>query len=380
LTLLATQISFGQRVQGTIKPATQPNEVIVSIRPTAAFTAQMTVLNVSIQVPISVGARPSVTFANLQPTLFSTYVQQDEDQGDSYYTWGFNCAVPGGSNLPTTNWSTSEIDVLRINFGGVPSTSQVRVCHYLDGGTNGFAIFYVETNLSAVNGGVLSDWGNLFYTPGAVNGAPAPGNIGVPNADYSFGPVSGITLPVKFSGFSAFKDNNNGILNWSVENQTATSSHFEVERSLDGRNFSKIGRKDVVLNAGGLGLYDFTDAGVFDNHNGNVYYRIKQIDRNGEFVYSPVRTLKPDGKGFGLSMFPNPVEKETTLSFTMDVAKPVTIVLTDATGKRITEYPVQAQKGLNTKKINVSALTAGAYMFIIRTEDESQTLSFVKGN
>lgn len=378
--LFSAPYIYGQRVQGTIKAATQPNEVVLAIRPTAAFTGQMSNIILSVQISTSVGTRPTVTFANLQPSLFATWNQSDEDQGDGFYTWAFNCAAPGGSNTIATNWGTSELDVLRINFGGATGSAQVRICHYLDGGNvNGFALFYIETSLSAVNNGVLSDWGNLFYTPAAVNGSSAPGSIGVPNANYSFGFVGGITLPLQFGSFYAYKSGDNGMLNWNTENQDATLSYFEIERSFDGTTFTKIGRTEPNRNAANA-QYLFTDANLFSTYKGTAYYRIKMINRSGNATYSAIRSIRSDGSGFTLNVYPNPAVKEAKITFTLSEAKQVSIQVTDASGKRFTEMNLQAQKGINQKNIDVSALSAGTYIIRIQAGNETQTLSFVKSN
>src|SRR5918993_1897856 len=87
-----------QRVQGTLKAGASSNQVIIAVKPTLAFTAQVSNLILSVQIPTSVGPRPTVTFTNLQPSLFSTWDQIDADQGDGFYTWAFNCAAPGASN------------------------------------------------------------------------------------------------------------------------------------------------------------------------------------------------------------------------------------------------------------------------------------------
>jgi Secretion system C-terminal sorting domain len=152
-----------------------------------------------------------------------------------------------------------------------------------------------------------------------------------------------------------------------------------VERSFDGASFTRIGRTEINRSAAN-GQYQYNDANLFDNFKGTVYYRIKLVNRTGEAQFTAIRAIKSDADGFALNLYPNPVVKEANLAFTLNEAKQVAIILTDAAGKQITNINMQAQKGLNQKTMDVSSLAAGTYIFRIIAGDESQTLSFVKSN
>ncbi|MEO6231289.1 MAG: T9SS type A sorting domain-containing protein [Ferruginibacter sp.] len=375
-------VCSAQRVQGTLKSTANPNEVTVSIKPNSAFVAQISNLIVSVQIPTSVGPRPVIAFNNLQPSLFASWDQLDQDQGDGYYTWGFNCASPGGSNSTSTNWSATELDVLTISFIGAsvpPFTA--RVCHYLDGGSAGYAIFYVETSLAVVNNGVLSDWGNLFYGTGASNGSTAAGSIGVPNANYSFTTVSNVTLPVKFVGFNVAKKDKDALLTWQIENETAQADAYEIERSTNGVDFVKVDAVAAKNNGNSTNTYNFTDANFTRfRSSGVVYYRIKQMDKDGRFTLTNIKNLRLDTKNIAISVYPNPIKNFATVSFDLLSDAAVKMTINDASGKQVQTIPLQLFKGVNTKKIDMSTLTAGAYMLSVNTGEEIQNIALVKVN
>lgn len=373
---------YGQRVQGTIKAGTNPNEVIVAIKPTLAFTATMSNLIVSVQIPTSVGPRPTVTYSNLQSSLFATWDQVNVDQGDGFYTWGFNCAVPGGGNTASTLWPATEMDVLKISFlGATVPPFTARICHYLDGGIGQYAIFYVETNLAAVNGGVLSNWGNLFYGTGATNGATAAGNIGVPNAQYSYSTVPNIVLPVKFVGFNVTKKNNDAMLTWQIENESTLTDYFEIERSLNGTDFAKLTSIKAKNNGSASNSYDITDLNLTSvRSSGIIYYRIKQVDKDGHFIYSGIRNVRLNAKGMIVNVYPNPIRDFANLSIDLEQDANTIITINDATGKQVQNIQMQLFKGTNTKKISMANLSAGSYMLKVQTTSELKTISVVKAN
>lgn len=376
--------SSAQRVRGTIRNANAAlnNQVIVSIKPTAAFNAQISNLILSVQIPTSVGVRPVVTFTNLQPGLFASWTQVNQDQGDGFYTWGFNCAAPGASNSDAAAWTTAELDVLQVTFvGATVPLFAARMDHYLDGGIGGFAIFYVETNLTAVNGGILSDWGNLFYGSGASNGATASGSLGVSNAQYSFTTAPGITLPVKFLGFNVTKKNSDAVLAWQIGNESALTERYEIERTLNGVDFKKVYTVAAKNNGNSSNSYTITDLNLSSvRSSGIFYYRIKQIDKNGDFVYSEVRSIRLNTNGIAIGVYPNPIRDFANVTIDIEQDVDGTITVTDASGKQVQYIQTQLFKGPNIKRINMANLASGSYLLKVKTPTEIKTLAIVKAN
>ena len=377
-------VSIAQRVQGTIRNSNVPsnNQVIVSIKPTTSFNALISNLIVSVQIPTSVGTRPTVTFTNLQPNLFATWTQLDQDQGDGFYTWGFNCVAPGAGNSDATPWAAAELDVLQINFIGTPGAPvTARLSHYLDGGSAAYAIFYVETNLAAINGGVLSDWGNLFYGIGVSNGATAAGNINVPNAQYSFVTAPNIVLPVKFTGFNVVKKSSDGLITWQVESESSITDRYEIERSLNGVDFQKINTVAPKNNGSSTNSYELTDVNLSTvRSTGIIFYRIKQIDKDGKFVYTGIKNLRLDSKAMAVGVYPNPIRNFANLSIFTEQDSNATITINDASGKQIQHIQMPLFKGPNIKKINMGTLAAGSYILKVRTATETEIISVVKAN
>ncbi len=94
-----------------------------------------------------------------------------------------------------------------------------------------------------------------------------------------------IPLSAKYAEFKALATERSVLLNWTTE-QELNNSHFEVERSFDGKTFTNIG---IVLDGfenGNRKYYAFKDNATCLQENSVVYYRLKQVDINGTITYS----------------------------------------------------------------------------------------------
>ncbi|RZK61820.1 MAG: hypothetical protein EOO59_04125 [Hymenobacter sp.] len=90
-------------------------------------------------------------------------------------------------------------------------------------------------------------------------------------------------LPVQLVAFTAqAMQNRDGLLKWTTASEL-TNDHFEVERSLDGSSFSKLGQVAGQGSKASATDYAFTDAGIGLRVAAGqpVYYRLKQVDANG---------------------------------------------------------------------------------------------------
>mgnify|MGYP001207589395 CR=1 FL=1 len=380
LSALLFSIADAQRVRGKIRKGASDNEIIISIRPTQEFAALMSNLIVSVQIPKAAvsNVRPAIAIQDLQPSLFAPFAKLDQDQGDEFYTWGFNTVDP--PHPATTIWPVQDIDVLKVTFlGNTVPPFAARICHYLDGGVEGAAIFYVETNLAAVNGGVLSDWGNVFTGPDAVNGTVANGNIGVANANYSFAPVSGITLPVEFKSFFALKTNDDAKLSWNVSNDEK-NAFFNVLRSLDGRNFKTIQRVEPLNNGRSENSYETSDLSLSKLGTREVYYQIQQFDKDGQNIKSPVRMLSVDGLGKSVTAFPNPARTTTKVVVDAPEAGKGSLIMRDAAGRQVQVVNAQFNRGINQFEINVMSLTSGEYNIQVKGGGLNETIKVTKIN
>ena len=109
-------------------------------------------------------------------------------------------------------------------------------------------------------------------------------------------------LPVTWLDFTGQFAKNNVILNWKTASEQ-NNTGFDVERSADGRYWSKIGFIPGKINSAVPTPYSYTDLSPL---KGLSYYRLKQIDLDNKFSYS--RTVQINGLTTDeASVWPNPV-------------------------------------------------------------------------
>ena len=96
-------------------------------------------------------------------------------------------------------------------------------------------------------------------------------------------------LPVELTAFTATKtDNQDILLNWTTASETQNKL-FEIERSQNGENWQKIGKVPGNNNTIKPTHYQFLDKIPFLSDN---YYRLKQIDFDGNYEYSEVKYIR----------------------------------------------------------------------------------------
>lgn len=137
-------------------------------------------------------------------------------------------------------------------------------------------------------------------------------------------------------------------LNWSITPEI-NNDYFTVERSDNGLDWIK--RKTIKSKGNSSATVNYQDEeNIFF---GIFYYRLKQTDLNGNSSYSKVIMI--ENKEVGITVYPNPANKEVTLSG--DIEK-LHIYLTDLHGRRINIKPsLQQYKAV----FNISNLAAGIY-------------------
>lgn len=156
-------------------------------------------------------------------------------------------------------------------------------------------------------------------------------------------------LPVRLVSFKAAATEGQTQLDWRIADAEGFS-HFEVERSYDGVHFTSIAQVDYRPE---LSLYGFTDKLA-----GNItYYRLRMIDLNGAYAYSPLKMIRnEEGK---LLAYPNPFGSRLTLFS----KHPQKVTISDISGRIVGS--LQLITGENSW--NSANLTSGLYL--IKTED-----------
>lgn len=132
------------------------------------------------------------------------------------------------------------------------------------------------------------------------NSCSAPVVYGPATLNFA-GVASSAVLPVTLSAFGVKLTGNRVDIAWTTDMEM-NSNRYEIERSIDGINWSTAGSVKSNGNASLVSRYAFTD---LLKVTGTVSYRLKMVDNDESFAYSPVKTVKADA-GVEMSIFPNP--------------------------------------------------------------------------
>ncbi|MEO8769199.1 MAG: T9SS type A sorting domain-containing protein [Ferruginibacter sp.] len=178
-------------------------------------------------------------------------------------------------------------------------------------------------------------------------------------------------LPVTFLFFNANKLNENAaLLNWKTS-QEINSDRFEVERSNDALNYTKIGS----VRAAGISslplLYDFTDDKPLPGMN---YYRLKQFDLDGRFMYTPSRLVRFDKTdAFAVKYYPNPTTDIIYVEMTETMAKePAIINLSNASGIVLMQFKLPGN-GDKIIPVKLEQYSKGIYFIQVKTANINST-------
>ncbi|GAB3859981.1 hypothetical protein GCM10028822_37410 [Hymenobacter terrigena] len=186
-----------------------------------------------------------------------------------------------------------------------------------------------------------ADWalvGTHVPTTGS-NAAPVLSRSGVAGfSDFTAGGDFNVNpLPVELTAFTAQAQGTTVALSWRTATEK-NSKAFEVERSEDGKSFGRIGTVAAAGSSSAPHSYDLLDTPLL-SHSATLYYRLRQVDLDGTFSYSPVRSIVLKGAVAGLSLYPNP----TTGAATLIGAQPGTrVTVYDALGRPVLTAPADA--------------------------------------
>ena len=173
-------------------------------------------------------------------------------------------------------------------------------------------------------------------------------------------------LPVSIKAFTVSIDGNHSVLNWATATELNTS-HFNVQHSTDGSNFSNIGNVKAIGN--GANSYQFTDKSPA---NGTNYYRLQSVDKDGSYTYSKVVSALFTINNSPLTIYPNPAKDNITINGNHIAS----IQVLDNMGRLVS---VQSVKDATNPSIAVASLPAGVYHLRIQTTDGSMnTIAFIK--
>jgi hypothetical protein len=270
-------------------------------------------------------------------------------------TWDLSEGTPGGSATAVTlQWNTAD------EIGGFQRGAS-DMAHYQNGEWNRLSI-YSRGPATTVSAGVYSLTRGPYtsFSPFGIADAANP-------------------LPVELTGFEARRQNQEAELSWTTASEKDNRG-FEVQLSTDGREFRPL---HFIIpaspNSSSPRSYGYTDREA--GKQGLRYYRLRQIDLNGQEAFSPVRSLRFEEKApASLSASPNPFRQQLALRLYSPLANPaVVLTLTDASGRSVHKQPLNLPAGSSQLELReLAGLPAGVYLLHLTLDGKPLHLKVVK--
>ena len=235
-------------------------------------------------------------------------------------------------NAPFARWDA--IAPGQTRFLGVRGT--------MDGGGTHYA--WVRITFYSVNNIVIHDWAYESSPDVGITAGEAP-------------------LPIELTNFAASLQVQDVQLRWQTASEQ-NNAGFDIQRSEDGTSFRSLAWVE------GKGTTSVPQEYFYDDKNlregKTYYYRLRQVDFDGQFDFSPIVTVTVGGKGAVAGEFyPNPASGgQVSLDFTATEDGEWSLSVFDAVGK-LTNFENQSVfsvvKGSNALSFDVSGMPGGVY-------------------
>ncbi len=184
-----------------------------------------------------------------------------------------------------------------------------------------------------------------------------------------------LIVPVELTYFKGTSKGCDNILAWETLSEV-NASHFEIfELSQDGNTFTSIGKVDAFGTSNTLRTYGFIDEDVV---NSLSYYKLKQVDLNGDFKFYNLITVQNNcitsRLENTLKVFPNPIGQQDILNIELGAngMQTIRVRIQNLHGQILIDQLQDLSEDENTIQVNTSNLIAG--QFIIHIYDSQTNL------
>ncbi len=251
----------------------------------------------------------------------------------------FQLGVPSGKIIKGI-----EVIVERSDPDQNTADYSVRILKYdiVTGDEKSTGATYTATDNEITFGGPTDLWGEI-WTDEMINDNGFGIAIAAQRIDGSSGSTSGridnititvyyenaSTLPVSLVNFSAKKNNKSIDISWTTDIES-NMSHYEIQRSADGRNFSTI-QSMQSMNSVSRANYTVNDSKPL---NGISYYRLKMVDTDGSANYSRIASVQ-FATGNSITVYPTLWKKGSILNISNPNNEKLTAYFFTSTGQRV---------------------------------------------
>jgi hypothetical protein len=244
--------------------------------------------------------------------------------------------------------------------GHTDSTVSSSIASYLGAGT----VDYSYT----INGGLTTTKGGINYKDSIST--IYSGQFGL---SYFWCPSSPLASTI--TSFAATDKGKFVQLVWQSSNEES-GINYEIQYSRNGSQFFPIGEQSAGSQTGSLLAYQFQYSINPSIDLGEIYFRIKRVESNGNSSYSTVKMVNLDaGATVGIQTYPNPVTNSVTLTFDENQTGNFLFTLVSLTGQVIQQNQV-ILIGTNLVNLDISNHPAKGIYFL-RAEDPAHNRKYI---
>ena len=188
---------------------------------------------------------------------------------------------------------------------------------------------------------------------------------------------SNYIVPVQLAAFYATAKDNDVHLTWCTVTE-ANSKSFEVERSFDGRSFTAISTLNAAGTSNAKLEYSFLDRGALLAAK-TIYYRLKQVDADGNYKYSNVISIKAAEPAFSVKVYPTVLKstERATLEIRSTEARRVQVSFVSADGKSLSGSSFEVMAGTTQISLPLPASMVGHVYLIVVNGREREVRSLL---
>ncbi|MGG9970225.1 T9SS type A sorting domain-containing protein [Ferruginibacter sp. SUN002] len=255
--------------------------------------------------------------------------------------------------------------------------------------------YFIGTGATSTQGGVLQSGESYavrfkVMTPAVANqvssvinlarivGNGISGDPYVDDATAIIGPQGG-SLAVKISKFNVSNENGSAVLRWTTVSEDK-NDHFDIEQSLDGINFTKVGT--VTGNGTSTLVNNYQFSNFLWNTSVKVfYYRLKIFDKEANVSVTNVVSLHLNGtttiKNF--AVYPNPFISNIKMQIHSDFEEATTVRIMNLSGQAVVKRNIILQPNDNIVVIkDLDGLSSGIYTVEVATRSGVITQKIIK--
>jgi hypothetical protein len=170
------------------------------------------------------------------------------------------------------------------------------------------------------------------------------------------------TLPVTIRSFDGYAlSNGTNKLNWTVSDELNLLG-YDVQRSENGTDFITIGFVKANSNGASEKNYELYDESV----ETSVYYRLRNVDIDGQFSYSQVIQIRRDEPSTAISVYPVPFKDQVAIAYPSTGPEQLHVDMFDLNGVRVHHKTFDIQPGLTNLELGeLNRLKPGFYIISV---------------